>query len=129
MSARYPLVRNSYARATRLGVSCSPSRSGFSPTSLSSFLISSCIFLFYISAAAQSADALYADRENLASARQAAAIWTADVARDPQSFDAAWRLARAEYWLGGHVPESEQRKIYESGVAAGRQGDRARAGG
>src|ERR1043165_6689799 len=99
MSARYPLVKNSYARATRFGVSRSPSRSGSSPSSASSFLISSCIVLFYISLGAQLPDALYADRENLASARQAAAAWSAELARDPSAFDVAWKLSRADYWL------------------------------
>src|SRR5581483_10651508 len=47
MSARYPLVRNSKAFATRFGVLISPSRFGSSPSSFSSCLISSCIRLFY----------------------------------------------------------------------------------
>ena len=63
MSASYPLVRNLYAFSTRFGVSRRPSRAGSSPRSASSFLISSCILLFYIPlASAQSPDALYADR-------------------------------------------------------------------
>lgn len=67
---------------------------------------------------AQSADALYADRENLASARAAAALLTADVARDPSAFDAAWKLARICYWLGGHAPAPERRAFLERGVPA-----------
>ena len=131
MFARYPLVRNSYAFFTRLGVSSSPSRSGSSPSSLSSFLISSCICLFYIStisAAAQpapSADALYEDRANIGSARQAADLWAADLAREapapPSAFEAAWKLARADYWLGGHAPENERRKYLEQGIEASRK--------
>src|SRR5438876_1018012 len=63
MSAPYPLVRNLYAFSTRFGVLRRPSRSGSSPRSASSFLITSCIVLFYIPApAAQSPDALSADR-------------------------------------------------------------------
>src|SRR5262245_19861697 len=120
MSARYPLVRNSYARATRLGVSRSPSRFGSSPSSARSFLISSCIVLFYIPLLAQSADALYADRENTASALKAEAAWQEQLAQNPRAFDAAWKLARAEYWLGGHVPESERRTHLEHGIEAGR---------
>jgi len=121
MSARYPLVRNSYAFATRFGVSRSPSRLGSSPISASSLLISSCIVLSYISLAAQTADALYADRANLTSARQAAAIWTADLARDPAAFEAAWKLARASYWIGGHSPEREGRATFEAGIDAGQK--------
>jgi tetratricopeptide (TPR) repeat protein len=106
--------------ATRFGVSRSPSRSGSSPIAASSCLISSCIALFYISTAAQSADALYAARSNLASARQAAAIWKGELAKDggPAAFEAAWKLARANYWLGGHAAEGEQRALFEDGIAA-----------
>jgi tetratricopeptide (TPR) repeat protein len=70
---------------------------------------------------AQSADALWADRANLASARRAAAIWSADLDRDPAAFEAAWKRARTGYWLGGHVPESERRRSYEDGIAAARK--------
>src|SRR5262245_37827757 len=126
MSARYPLVRNSYAFATRFGVSRKPSRPGSSPSSFSSLVISSCILLSHIPAAAQSPDALYAARTQLASAGQAADIWRAELARDaaaPVRFDAAWKLARAEYWLGGHASEREagdkaQRDAFERGIAA-----------
>jgi tetratricopeptide (TPR) repeat protein len=122
MSARYPLVRNLYAFSTRFGVSRRPSRAGFSPRSASSCLISSCIFLFYIStAAAQSADEVYADRANLASARRAASLWSAALSSDQRNFEAAWKLARADYWLGGHAPEAERRTFLEQGIEAGRQ--------
>ena len=122
MSALYPLVRNLYAFSTRFGVSRSPSRIGSSPRSVSSFLIASCILLFYIPAlTAQSADTLYADRANLASARRAAAIWSAALAADARDFDAAWKLARADYWLGGHGPDAERRKDLEQGIEAGRK--------
>jgi tetratricopeptide (TPR) repeat protein len=114
-------VRKVNAFSTRFGVSARPSRAGSSPSSASSFLISSCIVLFYLSAAAaQSPDALYADRANLASARQAAAAWTSQLAANPASFEAAWKLARADYWLGGHAPEAERRQFLEQGIAAGR---------
>ena len=71
--------------------------------------------------AAQSADALYADRANLASARRAADMWTAALAADPRDFEAAWKLARADYWLGGHAPEAERRAFLERGIEAGRK--------
>jgi len=71
--------------------------------------------------AAQSADALYADRANLASARRAADMWAAALAADPRDFDAAWKLARADYWLGGHAAESDRRTFLEQGIDAGRK--------
>jgi tetratricopeptide (TPR) repeat protein len=131
MSASYPLVRNLYAFSTRLGVFSSPSRVGSSPRSVSSFLIRSCILLFYIpavagqpaarAAGAADADRLYADRANLASARSAAEIWTAALGADPRDFDAAWKLARDDYWLGGHAPEPERRGFLEQGLDAARK--------
>jgi len=69
----------------------------------------------------QSADALYADRANLASARRAAQMWAEELTRNPKSFDAAWKLARADYWLGGHAPEGERRKFLDDGIDAGRK--------
>lgn len=72
-------------------------------------------------ALAQSPDALYTERTNLASARHAADLWTAALAANPRDFDAAWKLARADFWLGGHTPEAEQRKFYEGGVEAGQK--------
>src|SRR3984893_12933385 len=121
MSAPYPPVRNFSAFSTRFGVSTRPSRAGSSPISTNSFRMSSCIVLFYLSViGAQSADALYADRAHLESARQAAALWSAALAADPANFDAAWKLARADYWLGGHAPETERRESLKRGLDAGR---------
>jgi hypothetical protein len=71
---------------------------------------------------ADDADRLYADRANLASARRAADVWrTASAATGPGVFDASWKLARADYWLGGHVPEAERRAVLEQGIEAGRR--------
>lgn len=74
-----------------------------------------------LQALAQSADALYADRTNVASARRAADLWSAALTDHPRDFDSAWKLARADYWLGGHAPKSEQRSFYERGIEAGRR--------
>jgi tetratricopeptide (TPR) repeat protein len=86
----------------------------------------SCIVLFYIWAAAgllqaQSADELYANRSDLASAQRALDIWQAELARTPDSFDTAWKLARGAYWLGTHAPEAERRKFLETGLDAARK--------
>jgi tetratricopeptide (TPR) repeat protein len=71
-------------------------------------------------ASPQTADALYADRANPASARAAAAVWSDELVRSPQAFDAAWKLARADFWLGGHSAAAEQRRFYETGIDAAR---------
>lgn len=48
-------------------------------------------------------------------------MWTAALAADPRDFDAAWKLARADYWLGGHAAEGERRTFLEQGIDAGRK--------
>ena len=63
-------------------------------------------------------DRLYADRANLSSALQAAMIWEARLMKDPRDFESAWKLAKACYWLGGHVPEKERRMQFERGMDA-----------
>ena len=68
-----------------------------------------------------SPDALYADRANFASAQAAALAWAAELAERPSAFDAAWKLARADYWLGGHAPASQRRAFLIRGIEAGRQ--------
>ena len=65
-------------------------------------------------------DALYGKREDLASARQAEAIWKDRLTRNPNDFESAWKLARARYWLGGHAPEQERKAVLEAGIDAGR---------
>jgi tetratricopeptide (TPR) repeat protein len=101
----------------------------------------SCILAFYIVASAASAaheadqpalgaspaltqaadpDALYARREDLASARRAEQIWKERLAANPRDFESAWKLARARYWLGTHGPEAERKAALEGGIAAGR---------
>jgi hypothetical protein len=91
--------------------------------------MSSCITALYIAVALlpglalqADPDALYRDRENLASARQAAAIWGERLASNAGDFEAAWKLARADYWLGTNgLPQAERRAALEAGVAAGRK--------
>ena len=66
-------------------------------------------------------DRLYANRTHLASAERAAAIWQDRLSRKADDFEAAWKLARACYWLGGHTAPDERRKELERGVAAGKK--------
>jgi tetratricopeptide (TPR) repeat protein len=66
-------------------------------------------------------DALYKDRENLASAKKATEIWAARLAANPRDFDSAYKLSRARYWLGTNgLPEPERKAALESGIAAAR---------
>ena len=66
-------------------------------------------------------DALYRDRENLASARKATDIWTARLTANPKDFNSAYRLAQARYWLGTNgLPEPQRKGALEAGIAAAR---------
>jgi tetratricopeptide (TPR) repeat protein len=67
-------------------------------------------------------DALYDDRANLASATRAAALWEARLVTLPSDFEAAWKLARAHYWLGTQgLPARDRRTALEAGIAAARR--------
>jgi tetratricopeptide (TPR) repeat protein len=62
-------------------------------------------------------DALFAQREDPGRAEAAEAIWKA---RLPQTFEVAWKNARADYWIGGHAAdETSRRAALERGVDAG----------
>jgi tetratricopeptide (TPR) repeat protein len=64
-------------------------------------------------------DALYAQRDDLAKARQAADIWQGRVKANPKDYEASWKLARAMYWLGGHGPQDQRRADLENGTKVG----------
>lgn len=64
---------------------------------------------------------LYRERATAGKADAAAAIWSAQLAADPKNVDAAWKLARALYWIGTHGPEGDRRKALERGVTAAQQ--------
>ena len=69
---------------------------------------------------AEDADALYAARESLDSARRAAGIWTDRLQKNPKDFESAWKLARARYWLGTHAADAERKAVLEAGIEAAR---------
>ena len=73
----------------------------------------SCMAAFYLvvaglGAQAPDPDALYRQREDLASARKAIEVWAGRAAAG-RDFDASWKLARACYWIGTHGDEAERR--------------------
>jgi tetratricopeptide (TPR) repeat protein len=61
-------------------------------------------------------DALYAKREDMTSAMRAADVWEHSAST---SYEAAWKLARACYWLGSRGPADGRRAQLERGIAAG----------
>ncbi len=66
------------------------------------------------------ADRLYAGREDLIKVRQGiVALRQAELAR-PGNYDAAWRLAKFNYYLGSHTTDAQERdKAYRDGIQAG----------
>jgi tetratricopeptide (TPR) repeat protein len=67
-------------------------------------------------------DALYRDREHLESATRAATIWRDRLGKDPKDFESAWKLARAQYWLGTNgLPENDRKGALDAGITAARQ--------
>jgi tetratricopeptide (TPR) repeat protein len=71
------------------------------------------------------ADELYRHREDLPSATRAADLWAQRASVDAE---AAWKLARACYWLGTHQADRYQRSALERGVRAGELAIRMAAG-
>lgn len=87
----------------------------------------SCILVFYLAISSnlgferfQDPDGLYAARTDLVKAREATGIWADRLQKNPKDFEAAWKLARARYWLGTHASEAERKTFLEGGIEAGR---------
>ena len=47
-------------------------------------------------------------------------IWNSRLTANPRDFESAWKLARAEYWLGTQGPMAKRRPALERGTEAGR---------
>ena len=68
------------------------------------------------------ADALFAQRADLAKARQAAALYEKALQANPKNEAAAYKLARAYYWIGKHQKTDEQKvAVFEKGIAAAKK--------
>ena len=66
------------------------------------------------------ADQLYAQRENIQFLRQAIIELRQAQTADPGSYDAAWRLARFNYYLAMHTDGDERNNAFRKGIAAGK---------
>lgn len=67
------------------------------------------------------ADKLYAEREDLARLRAAIASLRRARALEPGNYDAAWRIARFDYYLGAHTTDDGERdKAFRDGAEAGK---------
>jgi tetratricopeptide (TPR) repeat protein len=79
------------------------------------------IAVFGVPALAQDdPDALYREREDVTKAQRAADIWNSRLTANPRDFESAWKLARAEYYLGTLGPEANRRAALERGTDVGR---------
>ncbi len=68
------------------------------------------------------AEKLYEQRAELQRAREAVVLLRRAAASDTGSYDAAWRLARLDYYLGAHTTDKGERDhAYDEGVEAGRR--------
>ena len=65
---------------------------------------------------------MYANREAPESAARALALWAARVAEAPADVEAAWKLARAHYWMGTSGPgtSDDRKRALEAGMAVAR---------
>jgi tetratricopeptide (TPR) repeat protein len=68
------------------------------------------------------ADKVYAERADLARTREGIVLLGRSLAADSGSYDAAWRLARFNYFLGAHTTDSTERgRAFDKGIEAGRR--------
>ncbi len=65
-------------------------------------------------------DRLYAGRGDLAKARMAVTVLRQARTSDYGSFEAAWKLSRADYYLGTHAADNEADDIFREGIEAGK---------
>src|SRR5256714_2222978 len=67
------------------------------------------------------ADALYDAREDLTKARVAVAVLRQARTADYGNYEAAWKLARAAFYVGEHTDnDSERDDMYREGIDAGK---------
>jgi len=66
------------------------------------------------------AEQLFAGRQDLVKVRQAVVVLRLAQAEDQGNYELAWRLAKFNYYLGDHSPDTAERdKAFHDGVEAG----------
>src|SRR5690242_13108495 len=64
-----------------------------------------------------SADAAYAQRENLDEARTALELYAKAAQDDPASIEPCWKAARTAWWLGDHADSrAEKIRVFQKGI-------------
>src|SRR5580765_2449814 len=67
------------------------------------------------------ADALYAQRKDLSNARRGIIALRQVRTRDTGNYEAAWKLARLDYFLGSHAKDDVERDAaFRDGIDAGK---------
>jgi tetratricopeptide (TPR) repeat protein len=76
-----------------------------------------------------SADKLYEQREDLTRVREGLALMRRVRKAEAQNYEAAWRLARLDYYLGAHSEDGKERDAaFREGVEAGEDAIRLQEG-
>jgi tetratricopeptide (TPR) repeat protein len=69
------------------------------------------------SALVRQGDALYAERADLAKAKEAQTDYEAALAAKEDDYGASWRLARVLYWIGDHTADKDAKKqLFQTGI-------------
>src|SRR5258708_3050625 len=66
------------------------------------------------------ADQMYAQREDLSRLQQGIVLLRQAAVADPNSYDAAWRLAKFNYYLATHIDANLRDLKFRDGIAAGK---------
>ena len=65
----------------------------------------------------QQGDELFNQRGDLAKAKEALARYREALLKGEDSYEAYWKMARAEYWIGDHtLDKNEKKRIFEQGI-------------
>jgi tetratricopeptide (TPR) repeat protein len=67
------------------------------------------------------ADAQYAQRDQPGYAQKAVDEYTRALSLDPKSYEAAWKLSKAYWYLGNHSAKDEKEALFQKGIDAGKQ--------
>jgi len=75
------------------------------------------------------ADQFYSQREDLTRLQQGIVLLRQAITADPSNYDAAWRLAKFNYYLATHVEGTQSEQAFRAGIEAGKtavqlQGDK-----
>jgi tetratricopeptide (TPR) repeat protein len=67
------------------------------------------------------ADAQYAKREEPGYVQKAIEEYNRALSMDPALYEAAWKLSKAEWYLGNHSPKEEKENVFQSGIDAAKK--------